>query len=305
MDEKRTNNRTVKTGGRRVTKTTTEYDWTELDRKVREERARPQSERPKTKRISELEQQVRYRKQQKQKRLKMKRRRMLLLLILAILLVLALMFLTPIFNIRSVSVEGNRLVSAEQFQEKLSPLVGENLFRTGAGKIRRTLKEISYIDTVDVQKKMFPPSVKVTVTEYTPAGLIRADGKSLTVSSSLIVIEDGSELYPVPAVTGLGVESYKVGGEVKTDDNEKRDIVLTALSSLEAVELTDKVIEINVSDVADITMNYDNRLRVECGSYLDFEHKIRMLRETVNALDENARGTIDLSEPGKAVHDPE
>ena len=305
MDEKRTDSRRVKTGGRRVTKTTTEYDWSVLERQAAQEKAKVQKPKPKTKRASELEQKVRYQKQQKQQRLKIKRRRMLLLLILAFMIVLALMFLTPVFNIRSVSVEGNRLVSAEQFQEKLTPLVGENLFRTGSRKIRAALKEIPYIDRVDVQKKMFPPSVKVTVTEYTPAGLIRADGKSLTVNSSLIVMADEGELYPVPAVTGLSIKSYKLGGEAKTDDSEKRDIVLTVLDTLEDVQLTEKVIEVNVSDVADITMNYDNRLRIECGTQLDLEHKIRMLRETLNALDENARGTIDLSEPGKAIHDPE
>ena len=42
-------------------------------------------------------------------------------------LVSVLLFMTPIFNIRSVSVEGNVLVTAEQFQEKLKPLVGQNL----------------------------------------------------------------------------------------------------------------------------------------------------------------------------------
>ena len=304
MDEKKNNIRLVKTGSRRVTKTTTEYDWNSLDRKMKNEQASRQNQRTKSAGAVELEQKVRYQKQQKQKRLKMKRQRMLLVLILTVALVLVLLFLTPVFNIRSVSVDGNRIVTAEQFQEKLSPLVGENLFRTGGGKIRRTLKEIPYIDTVETQKKLFPPSVMVNVTEYMPAGLIRTDGRSLIVNRDLHVLSDEGEPYPVPVLTGLGISGYELGGVLKTDNSEKEQILSTALGTLESVGLIDKVMEINVSDIANVTMNYEDRLTVNCGTQLDLEHKLRLLKETIARLEENTRGTIDLSEPGRAVHIP-
>ena len=307
MDEKKSNIRLVRTGGRKVTKTTTEYDWDSLD-KGTSVRKRPDSATPARERgSSELAKKVRYQKQQKAKRLKIQRRRALIVFILAVILVIVLLFMTPIFNIRSVSVEGNRLVTAEQFQEKLKPLVGENLLRTGGGKIRKTLKTIPYIDTVEVQKKLFPPSVKVVVTEYVPAAIVRAEGNSLLVNSDLRVLTDsGEQVEPVPTVTGFNVSSYKMGEVLKTDDNENKEIVMTALSTLEATGLLDKVIEINVNDIADITMNYDNRITVKCGTQLDLERKLRLFRETVisNSLAENARGTMDLSEPGKAVYTP-
>ena len=185
--------------------------------------------------------------------------------------------------------------------------MGENLLRTGGGKIRKTLKTISFIDTVEVQKKLFPPSVKVVVTEYVPAAIIRAEGSNLLVNSELRVLTDsGEQIEPVPTVTGITVADYKTGDILKTNDNEKKEIVMTALSTLEATGLLDRVIEINVNDIADITMNYDNRITVKCGTQLDLGRKLRLFRETVtsNSLAENARGTMDLSEPGKAVYTP-
>lgn len=307
MNEKKSNIRLVRTGGRKVTKTTTEYDWSSLDRRHGAQSSKGNANPVKKRGSSELEKKVRYQKQQKAKRLKIQRRRALIIFILAVILVMVLLFMTPIFNIRSVSVEGNRLVTAEQFQEKLKPLVGENLLRTGSGKIRKTLKTIPYIDTVDVQKKMFPPSVKVVVTEYTPVAVIRTEGKSLLVNSQLRVLTDsGEQPGPVPAVTGFSVSSYKIGEKLKSDDNEKKEIVMTALSTIETTGLIDKMVEINVNDTTDITMNYDNRITVSCGTQLDLERKIRLFRETVmsNSLAENARGTMDLSETGKAVYTP-
>ena len=52
-----------------------------------------------------------------------------------------------------------------------------------------------YIDTVDVQKRLFPPSVKVTVTEYTPSAYIIIDGKTLLVNSELRVLTDTGDVY--------------------------------------------------------------------------------------------------------------
>ena len=178
MDENNRNIRVVKTGGRKVTKTTTEYDWSRLEKRTLKEH-KDVPERSVRREPTQLERKIRYQKKQKQQRLKIQRRRALLGFVLAVILVSVLLFMTPIFNIRSVSVEGNVLVTAEQFQEKLKPLVGQNLFRSGRRKIRNTLKTIPYIDTVDVQKRLFPPSVKVTVTEYTPSAYIKIDGYGL------------------------------------------------------------------------------------------------------------------------------
>lgn len=299
MDEKKSNIRLVKTGGRKVTKATTEYNSSSADKRA----TAPNEGRG----LSELEKRVRYQKKQKEQRLKLQRRRALATLILAAVLVLVLMFLTPIFNIRSVTVEGNRLVSAEQFSEKLQPLIGENLFRYGGGKIRKILKEIPYIDDVEVQKKMFPPSVKVVVTEYNPAALIQTESNTLLTNSELRVLaDDGSAPEPIPVITGFSVSGFVLGETVETEETEKKEILTTVLETLESTEILDEIIEINVNDITDITLNYDNRITVLCGTQLDLERKLRLFKEAMrsNSLAENARGTMDLSGTGQAIYTP-
>ncbi len=303
MDKKQTGFGT-RGGGRRVTKSTTEYDWGSLERRAERERAANKSEAQ----PSKLEQKIRYQKKQKRQRLRIQRRRAVIGVITAAITVSVLLFLTPIFNIRNVSVEGNNLVSAEQFEEALRPLIGENLFRTSAGKIRKTLKTIPYIDDAHIQKRIFPPSVNVTVTEYVPAAILRIEGKNLLVNSELRVLTDDGEIpVSVPTVTGLSVEGYKIGEIIKCEDTEKTDLLFNALATMEDTGLTENMIEIDVNDIADITMNYDNRFELLCGSPLDIDRKLRLFRETLSSssLAENARGTMDLSETGKAVYTPQ
>ena len=254
-----------------------------------------------------LKRKISYQKKQKERRLQIKRRRIVLALIALCVLVLILLFLTPIFNIRSISVEGNQVVTQEQIVEKLQPLIGENLLRTTDGKITKMLQEIPYIDSVDVQKKLFPPSVEVTVTEYTPAAIVRSGGKNLTVSSSLKVLEElNAARNTLPVVTGIEIQSANIGENMNVGNDYKDSTLKTTLRTLEATGLIADIKEINLNSLTAITMNYDDRITAEFGSQLDLERKIRLFKEAVtsDALADNARGTIDLSDPGKAIYTP-
>ncbi len=298
MDEKKGNIRLVKTEEK---KTAPPRSGNTYERHLEK---RPQGSGRST---ANLKKRVKYQKLQKSKRIKKQRRRALLVLILAVILVCVLLFLTPIFNIRSVSVEGNYLVSEEQFTEKLKPLVGENLFRTGTRKIQKSLKEIHLIDKVDVQKKLFPPSVILNVTEYVPAAMIRTDGNAILTDPNLIVLsDDGEEISPVPYVTGLSVSGHQFGKEIKSDENEKIEALKTMLTTLESTGMLSEVIEIDISDMTAITMNYDNRITVTCGTQYAIDRKLRLLKESVTNgnLADNARGTMDLSTVGQAVFIP-
>lgn len=290
MTNKKTNIRLAKNGGRRVTNT-----------------AAPSVSAEELSGSEVLKRKISYQKRQKQRRLQKKRRRLTLSVAAMCVIVLMLLFLTPIFNIRSISINGNQAVTEAQIVEKLKPLIGQNLLRTREGKIEKMLKEFSYIDGVDVQKRLFPPSVEVTVTEYTPAAIVRADGKNLLVNSSLYVLDEaGAASEPLPVITGVEIQSAPIGGVADVGNTYKDSTLKTMLRTLEATGLLGSIAEINISSLTAITMNYDDRITAECGSQLDIEHKIRLFKETVtsDALAYNARGTVDLSEPGKAVYMP-
>ena len=77
MDENNRNIRVVKTGGRKVTKTTTEYDWSRLEKRTLKEH-KDVPERSVRREPTQLERKIRYQKKQKQQRLKIQRRRALL-----------------------------------------------------------------------------------------------------------------------------------------------------------------------------------------------------------------------------------
>lgn len=255
-----------------------------------------------------LEHKVSYQKKQKQRRMKKKRQRAALLFVFFSLTVVILLFMTPIFNIRSISAVGNDIVSEAEITDLLKPLVGQNLLKTGNAEIRKILKTIPYINTVETQKRLFPPSVEIVVTEYTPAALARTEGKTLILNSSLHVLSDSDDTlyYKLPILTGIEVRNCEVGEDIVLSHDEKTAALAEALRAIESTKMLDKIIEIDITNLTYITMNYDDRIDVYCGSSLDLGRKMRLLAEAVSSstLTENSKGTIDLSETGKAVYTP-
>ncbi|MCI5604279.1 MAG: FtsQ-type POTRA domain-containing protein [Clostridia bacterium] len=256
----------------------------------------------------EMEEKIRYQQQQKQKRLAMQRRRALIILILCIVTVVVLMFMTPIFNIKSISVNGNSVVTLEEIDGKIGDIVGENLFRTGAGTIQKRLKTIPYIDEVTVTKRLIPPTLKVSVTECQPAAYIGINSQTTVIDSSLKVLGDSSvfDAGSLPNVIGVEITGGDLGSFLTGDNAEKLEILKICLETMEETGVINKVRDLDITDTTSIKFVYDDRLDVLCGTQLDLQRKLRLFKETIsnNNLTENAKGIIDLSVTGKAVYTP-
>ena len=78
------------------------------------------------------------------------------------------MFLTPIFNIKTINVTGNSKLSTEQITAQIDYVSGKNLFRTGKRGIRKKLSELAYVENVIIKKRPFPPSLTVQIEECKP-----------------------------------------------------------------------------------------------------------------------------------------
>ncbi len=219
-----------------------------------------------------------------------------------------LIFMTPIFNITQIRLEGNKAVSKSVIQDKIGYLVGKNLFATRSSLIKQQMLEISQISSVEVDKQMFPAAITVSIRESSPAAYLLSGNTIIVLDSDMKVIDD-SNVYntdEIPSLSGITVPYYKLNEALKTDSEEKDEILKTLLKSLESMGLISKITYISLDDLTDIKFNYDNRIETNCGSQTELERKIRMFAEAINSssLSDNAIGSIDLSTPGQAVYTP-
>ena len=227
-----------------------------------------------------------------------------------LLIAFIVLFMTPLLNIKNVTFAGNSIVKSEELQTRLENAKGQNLIRISDVNVMDMLSDLSYVDNVTVSKFLIPPSIRVNISECKTAARIELNGGSIIIDPQLKILSDGDEFDDegLPTVEGLSISKYRVGNTLTLDDNdtERTEILGTCLEMMSRLGMLERIDYIDLKDSGNIRFGYDGRIDAICGSELELERKIRMFNVTVTgtSLAENAHGTIDLTDSGKAVYVP-
>lgn len=258
--------------------------------------------------ITETDKHRKIEKARKRERLRKQQLRAIIGLGLALVVAIALIFMTPLFNIKEIRLNGNDTVSKEIINTKVGDLIDVNLFAVSVDDIKERMSEIPQIGEVEVKKAVFPSRLELYITESRPVGYVLCGETTLVINSDLRIIDDASvfDYEELPSISGISVSEYELNQPLKIKSEEKKELLGELLKSFEATGIIDAVKYVSIDDLTAITFNYDNRLDVLCGSQLQLDRKIRMFAESIrtSTFDENSIGTIDLSVPGKAVYSP-
>lgn len=262
----------------------------------------------KTKKLTEADRHRRIETEKKRRRLRKQRLQALLIPVLFAICASMLIFMTPLFNIRQITLNGNNVVTKDVIEEKIGDLVGANLFASRKSKIREKMLEIPQISDVIVDKKIFPPTVSLDIRESSPAAYFLSGNTIVVINSELKAIDDSGDFDTsvIPSLSGVSIQGYTLNEKIKTETEEKDDILALLLESFEETGMLGEITYISLDDLTDIKFNYENRIEVRCGSQLEIDRKIRMLREAVKSSEiaDDAIGTIDLSVPGMLTYRP-
>ena len=244
----------------------------------------------------------------RQKRIReQKIRRYTFFAVLGIIAVLIVMFLTPVFNIKTVNVVGNNKLSQEVIYEQIGDLTGRNLFSTRKRSIKKKLSEFAYTEKVEVKKKPFPPSIVVEITERIPAVQISYAESYIVIDKDGRILEKAAEKQEGIAVCeGLKVASANEGEFISLKKEETQKIVIGCIEYMQKADIIKDITLMSFEDMTNITFNYQSRLDVICGTHIDFKRKLDLFKEAVNSnkLTQNSRGTINLATTGKAIYTP-
>lgn len=260
-----------------------------------------------TKKTSQTDIQRRHRKRRQQRIREQKIRRFIFFTVIAAILISVIVFFTPIFNIKSVSVIGNERVSTEQVLEKTGDVIGENLFTLRKGAISKGLLEYAYIEKVTVRKKPFPPTLILDIKECKPATQIEYAESYIAIDKTGKILEKSTEkLEGMSVAKGIKILTANEGENIAFKDDEAKKIVLGCIQAMDKADILRDVVTMSFEDMTNITFNYQSRLDVICGTHVDFQRKLALFNEAINSnnLTENSRGTINLSTPGKAIYRP-
>ncbi len=205
--------------------------------------------------------------------------------------------LTMLFNVDRIEIVGNTLYEPAKLIETSGIHKGDNLFKIDTDYAENKLYAVyNYVEEADVRVD-FPNGITIKITEAEPfAVLEEADGYTL-ISSRGKVLERGLEEVPYRTVTVRGISTV-----TENEDNTKRmDLLREMMEAMTELSMENYSF-IDLSDILEISMIYDNRVSVKMGNELEMKYKLQFLNEIVtNKIEKSGYYLVDASVPGEVM----
>lgn len=218
-------------------------------------------------------------------------------MISTIVLIILLIFFTkaPIFNLKSITIEGTSNISAESVLEKVNNRIGKNIFTLNRKKMINEILNEPYFLSAKIKFSSMN-SLVITVTEESPVFYVKKDGIYYIFTDKGVVIEvvDNIEGRNLVEITGITTENLLIGSTIV--DNENIIAIFQTLYPYIAENKENlKFDTFDLSKIYDVK-GYIGNVEVYFGSIEDIHEKINgvyniMLNESVGL----SKGYIDVT----------
>lgn len=232
--------------------------------------------------------------------------RLLCLLLIAAAMVAAL---TLFFKAERIDVEGNRRYTADEIVAASGIGLGDNLFLLNKiAAAERICAALPYVESAAIRRAL-PDALRITVTECRAAAAVPDEsgaGVWLVSAGGKLLEHSGVCPDQLTRVSGASAAPGAAGGTLALadDDAGRCDVLLALLSAAEGKGVLASVNSVDLSDNTRLRFAYLGRFTVEIAWDADLDYALRALQSTVDQLEQNETGTINLMVEGKASFIP-
>lgn len=186
-----------------------------------------------------------------------------LICICAIFLLLVFFRFSPTFNITTIVIENNNVVSAEEIEQLSGVTKGINLFSITKKSIAKNIEENPYIASVEVSRAL-PNTIKIKVHERTERYVVQyIEGKFAVLDGQGFILAVDETSRGLVSLAGLEsnfeelVAKKENEGNVRLDANDlkKLDMVANIVDTAQNYEVYSFITAIDVADMSDIKIN--------------------------------------------------
>ena len=113
------------------------------------------------------------------------------------------------FEIQNIKIVNNFLIKKSEVNKKLGHIYNKNIFLIKRNNIKESLKEIEFLEKVEVKKK-YPNTIIVKIFETKPVAILYKNKARylLDTSSNLILFEDNKNFSQLPSIFGEGAKNH-------------------------------------------------------------------------------------------------
>lgn len=216
--------------------------------------------------------------------------------VVILLLSWIILFLTPVFNVNRVIVEGNTTVKTETILAASGVRAGQNLFRSNLGRAKSEISKLNYIEDVSV-KRVFPDKIKITVEEGSVAAYFKVDKSYVGINKQgkvLCSLNEADITKPAPRVRGISVLKSQVGQAIEVKETARFDVLLKFLKTFETEGMREEITDFDITDSDYIVFRHRDKLKVEFGDEKNFDHKFSFLKGLLNEMGQDVEGELNM-----------
>ena len=237
-------------------------------------------------------------KKKMSRRRKMKKHFLSILLALVVMSVGLVLVFSLFFKINTITISGDKVYSDKMVAEKSGIDFGENLFKVNEEKLSQKLsKDLPYIKSVTVERKL-PDTIIINVEAAkevaavaTEKGFVLLDEKGKVLDKDASILKEN-----VAVINNIKLKEYVEGEKVVLTDEKKTDALIKLFEAIKNVDMQ-LLTEIDLKNINDIKIRYDDRITFAVGSLTNVETKLERgmaALEKENEINAYSKGTLDL-----------
>ena len=225
----------------------------------------------------------------KKQEMAIKKRKIILKIIRTIILIgiligtLIYILLSPLFNIKDVTVTGNNKLSGEEIISLSEIRTEENIFKTSKNDIKNRIKTNPYVENVKIRRKL-PDKVEIIVVERVATYMLPFANSYVYINNQGYMLEITSQKANLPIITGFSTpeENLHEGERLLSEDLVKLGEVLQIIESANANGIQELITKIDISNRQDYTIMLEKEKKlVHMGDVSNLSTKMSYINKII------------------------
>lgn len=225
----------------------------------------------------------------KKQEMAIKKRKLILKIIRTIVLIgiligtLIYILLSPLFNIKDVTVTGNNKLSKEEIISLSEIRTEENIFKTSKNDIKNRIKTNPYVENVKIRRKL-PDKVEIIVVERVATYMLPFANSYVYINNQGYMLEITSQKANLPIITGFSTpeENLHEGERLLSEDLVKLGEVLQIIESANANGIQELITKIDMSNRQDYTIMLEKEKKlVHMGDVSNLSTKMSYINKII------------------------
>lgn len=228
------------------------------------------------------------------KRARLKKGFIVFFLLFVLCATLVTLSLTVFFKTEQLKVSGNTIYESNEILETAGIKTGTNMFLVFDSAVeKRLMAKHPFIESVKL-KRTLPDKIEIKITESTEYYCYKYAGQFFTASKdNKVLAKYSSAPAGLVDVSANSLTNLSIGKKVEFTNEEEKNYLTKLLNTLSEYNLS--VTSVDVTDMLAIKVTISDRIDVNFGGQTELEGKTAHLVTLIKNLDENIRGSVNLS----------